>query len=102
MWSTINTWGLPVTLAELQEACETCVLLMRASPEACGNSWAGGSRTVPLTWWQVDVIRPLPISEGYKYAITYVEMSTGLLAAYPAQHPDQKVVIIVLERICIA
>ena len=57
---------------------------------------------VPLTWWQVDVIRPLPISEGYKYAITYVEMSTGLLAAYPTQHPDQKAVIIVLERICIA
>ena len=25
MWSTIKTWGLPVTLTEAQEACETCV-----------------------------------------------------------------------------
>ena len=57
---------------------------------------------VPLTWWQVDVIRPLPISEGYKYAITYVEMSTGLLAAYPARHPDQKAVIAALEQLCAA
>ena len=26
MWSTIKTWGSPVTLAEAQETCETCVV----------------------------------------------------------------------------
>ena len=57
---------------------------------------------VPLTWWQVDVIRPLPSSEGYKYAITGVDTATGLLAAYPARHPDQKAVIDALERLCAA
>ena len=36
---------------------------------------------VPLIWLQVDVIRPLPSSEGYEYAIMCVDMATGLLAA---------------------
>ena len=26
IWSTIKTWRLPVTLAEAQETCETCVV----------------------------------------------------------------------------
>ena len=26
MWSTVKTWGLSVTLAEVQETCETCVV----------------------------------------------------------------------------
>ena len=50
----------------------------------------------------MDVIGPLPSSEGYKYAITGVDMATGLLAAYPTQHPDQKAVIPALEWLCAA
>ena len=57
---------------------------------------------VPLTQWQVDVIGPLPSSEGYKYAVTCVDMATGLLAAYPTQHLDEKAVITVLEHLCTA
>ena len=57
---------------------------------------------VSLTWWPVDAIRPLLSSEGYKYAITGVDMVTGLLAAYPTQHPDQKAVIPALEWLCAA
>ena len=57
---------------------------------------------VPLIWLQVDVIRPLPSSEGYEYAITYVDMAIGLLAAYSARHPDQRAVIFVLECLCAA
>ena len=54
---------------------------------------------VPLTQWQVDVIGPLPSSEGYKYAITGVDMATGLLAAYPAQNLDQKAAVAALEQL---
>ena len=57
---------------------------------------------VPLTWWQVDVIGLLPSLEGYKYAITSVDTSTGLLAAYPEWHQDQKALIAVLEQLCAA
>ena len=56
---------------------------------------------VLLAQWQVDVIRPLPSSEGYKYAITGVDTATGLLAAYPARHPHQKA-IAELEQLCAA
>ena len=55
---------------------------------------------VLLTQWQVDVIRPLPSSERYKYAITSVDTATRLLAAYLACHLDQKVVIAALEHLC--
>ena len=57
---------------------------------------------VPLTWWQMDVIGPLPGSEGYKLAITGVDTARGLSAAYPAQHLDQKAVIAAQERLCAA
>ena len=52
--------------------------------------------------WQVDVIGPLLSSEGYRYAVTGVDIATRLLAAYPTQHPDQKAVIAVLEQLCAA
>ena len=54
---------------------------------------------VPLTRWQVDVAGSLLSLEGYKYAITGVDAATGLLAAYSAWHPDQKVTIAVLEQL---
>ena len=59
---------------------------------------------VLLNWWQVGVIGPLPSSEGYKYAVTEVDMAMalGLLAAYPALHPDQKAMIAALEQLCAA
>ena len=95
--------GLPVTLAEVQKTCETCVVCSQEHPQrpegAAGQVVRG---QVPLTWWQVDVIEPLPSSEGYKYAVTCVDMATGLLAAYPTQHLDEKAVITVLEHLCTA
>ena len=57
---------------------------------------------VPVICWQVDIIGPLPSSEGYKYAITGVETATGLLTAYPSWRPHQKSVIAVLEQLCAA
>ena len=92
--------GLPVTLAEVQKTCETCVVCSQEHPQrpegAAGQVVRG---QVPLTWWQVDVIEPLPSSEGYKYAITGVDTARGLSAAYPTWHPDQKVVIAALEQL---
>ena len=32
MGSTIKTWGLPVTLAEVQEVCETCAVCSQEHP----------------------------------------------------------------------
>ena len=57
---------------------------------------------VPLTQWQVDVIGPLPSSEGYKYAIMCVDMAIGVLAAYPTWHLDEKSAIEALECLCAA
>ena len=103
IWSTIKTWGLPVTLAEAQETCETCVVCLQEHPRrTVGDSGQVVRRWIPLTWWQVDIIGPLPSSEGYKYAITGVDTATGLLAAYASWHPNQKAVIAVLERLCAA
>ena len=108
MWSTIKTRGLTVTLAEAQEACETYVICSREHPQKpMGTSkWVVQGQVVRgqvlLTQWQVDVIRPLPSSEGCKYAITGMHMATGFLAAYPAGDPDQKAVIAPLEQLCAA
>ena len=86
-WSIIKPWGLPVTLAEAQETCETCVVCLQEHPRrTVGDSGQVVRRWIPLTWWQVDIIGPLPSSEGYKYAVTGV--ATGLLAVYPAWHTD--------------
>ena len=60
-----------------------CCLLTIASQEVCGKYRADGVGMGTADPWQVDVIKLLPSSEGYKYAITCVDMATGLLAAYP-------------------
>ena len=40
--------------------------------------------------WQVDYIGPLPISEGYRYAMTCVDKATGLLVTFPVHRADQQ------------
>ena len=86
-WSTLKTWGLPVTLAEVQEACETCVLCLQEQPQRpVGTAGQVVWGRVLQTQWQVCVVGPLPCSEGYRYAIPGVDTATGLLAAYPARH----------------
>ena len=47
---------------------------------------------VLLTQWWVGVIRPLPNSKGYKYAV----MCVG------ACHPDQRLGVAVLEHLSVA
>ena len=54
---------------------------------------------VLLTQRQVGVVGPLPSLEEYKYAITHVDMATGLLAAYPAWHQDQNAAITALDHL---
>ena len=103
MWFTLKSCGVPVTLAELQEFCETCVVCSEEQPQRpVGTNGQVVQGWVPLTQWQIDVIEPLPSLEGYKYAITCVDMATGLLTAYPAWHLDQKAVIAVLDYLCTA
>ena len=101
MWSMIKAWGLPVTLAEVQESCETCVVYSQEHPQRpLGTTGQMVWGRVLLTRWQVNVTGPLPSSEGFKYAITCVDTATRLLAAYLACHLDQKVVIAALEHLC--
>ena len=61
MWSIIKIWGLSVTLAEAQEACETYVICSGEHPRRpVGTSGQVLQGWVLLTRWQVDVIEPLP------------------------------------------
>ena len=51
MWFTIKTWGLSVTLAEVQEACETCVVCSQEHPQRPVGTMGQLVRGwVPLTW----------------------------------------------------
>ncbi|XP_054543882.1 uncharacterized protein LOC129144682 [Talpa occidentalis] len=103
MWATVRAWGLPVTLKEIQTACETCVVCSRTYPRRPFASTGQVLRgQVPLTRWQIDIIGPLPRSDGQQYAVTCVDTATGLLAAYPAPHADQKAVLAALARLCAA
>ena len=100
-WSTMKAWGLPVTLAEVQEACDICVVCSLEHPwRPVGTTRQVVWGQIPLTQWQVDMVRPLHSSEGYKYAVTCVDMATGLLGAYLVHRPDQKVLIATLECLC--
>ena len=90
-------------LAEAQEACETYVICSGEHPRRpVGTSGQVVWEQVLLAQLQVDVIGPLPSLEGCKYAITGMDTATGLLAAYPTWHPDQKAVIAALEQLCAA
>lgn len=48
----------------------------------------------------MNIIGYLPTSEGYPYTVTDVNTVTGLLALYPACHPDQPAVLHALECLC--
>ena len=37
---------------------------------------------IPLVRWQIDYIGPLPVSEGYQYAMTCVYTAIGLMVAF--------------------
>ena len=91
MWSTIKTWGLHVTFAEVLEACETCAVCSQEHPrKPVGTTGQAVWSQVPLAWWQVDIVGPVPSAQGYEYAITCVNTATRLLAAYPVCHRIKK------------
>ena len=43
-----------------------------------------------LVRWQIDYIGSLPISEGYWYAMTYVDTASDLLVAFLACLAEQQ------------
>jgi hypothetical protein len=55
---------------------------------------------VPLTWWQVDFIGLLIISEEYLFTMTCVDTANGLLAVYPVWHSNQLAVAAALDKLC--
>lgn len=43
-----------------------------------------------LIRWQIDSIGPLPVPEGYGYAMTCVDKDTVLVVAFPTGCADQE------------
>ena len=79
MWAVACWWGFPLTFDEVSKAGLT-----------------------PLVRWQIDYIGPLPISEGYQYAVTCVDTATGLLGAFLACCADQQTTKRGLEHLFVA
>ena len=91
MWAVAHWWGLPLTFEEVNRAQKECLVCSKRDlhqvPHQHGTIVRG---PIPIVRWQIDYIGPLPISEGYWYAMTCVDMATGLLVAFPAHRADQQ------------
>ena len=83
MWAVALWWGLPLTFEEVRRAPQECVVCstrdLHRVPQQHGIIAKG---PIPLVRWQIDYIGPLPVSEGYRYAISCVDTATGLLVAF--------------------
>ena len=92
-WS--QKWGLPLTQDALVGACQACEVcaLEYPHPQCPGVQMARSRGRAPLTPWQVDYTGPLLRSEGAMFALTAVDMATGLLFSWPYGQESQRAVI---------
>ena len=74
MSAVARQWGLPLTFKEVSRAQQECVVCYKRDshqvPQQHGTIARG---PIPLIRWQIDYIGPLPVSEGYQYAMTSVD-----------------------------
>ena len=68
----------------------------RSLPETTAHLARGHN---PLQQWQVNYIRPLPRSEGVRYALTCIDTASGLLQAYPVRKANQAYTIKALNKL---
>ena len=91
MWAVAHRWGLPLTFEDISRAWQECVMCSKKDlhqvPQQHGAIAKG---PIPLIRWQIDYIGPLPVSEGYRYAMTCVDTATELLVAFPTCCADQQ------------
>ena len=84
--------GLPLTIEEVSRTQQECVVCSKRDlhrvPQQHGTITKG---PIPLVRWHIGYIGPLPMSEGYQYAMTCVDTATGLLVSFPARCADQQV-----------
>ena len=100
MWAAVKACGLLIQLSDVVQACQDCdacsKMIPRLLPETTAHLARGHN---PLQRWQVDYIRPLPRSEGARYALTCVDTASGLLQAYPVPKANQAYTIKALTKL---
>lgn len=67
----------------------------RQLPQMAGGLWRGDT---PLTWWQIDYIRPLPMSEGAQYALTCMYTTMRIMQAYLSKMANQQATVCGLKQ----
>ena len=78
--------------AEITSFVQTCHGCQSAKPSKQNNAHAGIFE-VPDTRFlhcHVDIVGPMPESEGYKYLFTMVDRNTRFLFAVPIKEPSAK------------
>ena len=79
--------------AEITRYCQTCHGCQSTTPSKITPPHLGKFE-VPdkrFTHCHVDIVGPLPESEGYKYLLTIIDRTTRLLFALPVSEPSAKV-----------
>lgn len=86
-------WDLPISWKEIADACHDCPTCARE--DLCPRRLAAADGQVvkgrvPLTWWQVAFIGPLPASDNPSFALTIVDTGTALIFTWPCRAMDQR------------
>ena len=93
MCKVAQRWHIPLMFAEAKQAVQACAQCAYFSLHHHQVSMQKGQLPCPpepLQVWQVDYIGPLPRNQGCKYALTAVDLPTGLGFAHPMAHPTQQ------------
>ena len=80
MWATAKGWD--ISQREIADACYDCSTHAQEALHPCRLAATDGQVVrgrFPLTWWQVDFVGPLPLSENASFTLTTVDTATGLL-----------------------
>ena len=103
-WAIAKDWGLLLHYNRVQ-ICRVypSYSLQRQRPWAIPQDTGQIARSnEPAQCWQMNYIRPLPLSDGFRHALTSVDTSTGLLQTYPSRRATQKTTMRGLGHLCAA
>lgn len=103
MWAVDKAWGMLMQTSDSIQAWRNCNACSRMRPRPLLETTAHLARGHnPLQWRQVNYIGPLHWSEGARYALTCVNMASGLMQAYSVPKMNQAYAIKALTRLMAA
>jgi len=89
--SILKSYYWPSIVSEVKRYVRSCHICTRVKSPLLRTPYVSPPTKAKFHTWATDWIGPLPAAEGCRYILTFLELSTGYIEAFPAKSPTFRI-----------